>query len=72
MQRSCGRSKASCTGETGRLQWGHREVMKVKMVRSHGPPGVREPAAESAHVRSPLSPWGDPMREELQDREGQW
>ena len=47
MQRSCGRSKASCTGGTGRLRWGHGEVMKVKVVGSHGPQGVREPAAES-------------------------
>lgn len=46
--------------------------MKVKMVGSHGPQGVREPAAESVHVRSLLLPWGDPTREELEDREGQW
>lgn len=46
--------------------------MKVKMVGYHGPQRVREPAASSVHVRSPLLPWGDPTREVLQDREGQW
>lgn len=72
MQRSCGRSKHSALEEQEEGNGVAGVVIRVKMGKVGRVPWTLE-SEQAWHVilGDPSLPWGDPMREVLQDREGQ-